>query len=466
MNTYSSPKSNWVRGNCIGKGSFGVVNLAIDRHHGALFAVKSVPNNSSPFVRCLENEIRILKSISSPHIVRYLGDDVTNESLTSSSSSVVLYRNLHMEYMSGGTLADVAKRDDDVAKHGGGLDRRRSYVRCITAALSYIHGKNIVHCDVKGKNVLVGGVSGTAKLADFGSAVELDGSGSVSGFRGSPLWMAPEVIRGEYQGPESDVWSLGCTVIEMFTGKPAWQDRGGDTVRQIGFSGELPEFPANSSEDLRDFLDKCLRREKSERWSCDQLLHHPFLLSCSSPSSPQIVTKLSPRCVFDWSFSSSSKESTFEIYQMDTENSNAKQRIGVLASNSGADWDSEGWEVVRHVTSVTTSESGETTSEYDDSVDEEASGSGGANWEYTDSNASYDYNLECTTNDVQGTTGIWSYRDTVYRYSCYMYVLIQNLFHNLNFIRHIYYTHWFTSTPSLLTYSIFTAFFTYKSWFR
>ncbi|KAI3507907.1 hypothetical protein L1887_22903 [Cichorium endivia] len=296
-------KSNWVRGNCIGKGSFGVVSVGVDESDGAMFAVKSVENSSGEFVVCLENEIRILKSLSSPYVVRYLGDDMTCE-----FSSV--YRNLHMEYMPGGTVADVAKQ-------GGGVNLRR-YTRCITSALKYIHARGIVHCDVKGKNVLIGNDPDTAKLADFGSAIEL--GSPVTGTRGSPFWMAPEVIRGEYQGPESDVWSLGCTVIEILTGKPAWQDRGADTLRRIGYSEELPEISIPVPEDLRDFLNKCLRREPSERWSCDQLLQHPFLLCCSPPSPPQIAIntcKFSPRCVFDWSDLSSSNESTLEIYQFD-----------------------------------------------------------------------------------------------------------------------------------------------------
>ncbi|KAL4558381.1 hypothetical protein LXL04_036580 [Taraxacum kok-saghyz] len=369
-------KSNWVRGNCIGKGSFGVVSIGVDNSDGAVFAVKSVENSSGGFIGCLENEIRILKSLSSPYVVTYLGDDLTCE-----FSSV--YRNLHMEYMPGGTVSDVAG------------EHVRSYTRCITSALSYIHARGIVHCDVKGKNVLIGNTPGTAKLADFGSAIEL--GSPVTGTRGSPLWMAPEVIRGEYQGPESDVWSLGCTVIEILTGKPAWRDRGADTLRQIGYSDDLPEITVPLTDDLRDFINKCLRRDRNERWSCDQLLHHPFLLSCSPPSPPQITIntcKFSPRCVFDWSASSSSNESTIEIHQFDTMNSEAKQRIGKLASTSGANWESEGWEIVRNATTL----------EYSDSIDyeESVSGSERANSEYAESNASYNYDLESTTNDARG----------------------------------------------------------------
>ncbi|KAK1412751.1 hypothetical protein QVD17_34243 [Tagetes erecta] len=426
MNNHTS-KQSWTRRNCIGKGSFGVVNLAVD--HGLTFAVKSVEKNNSNLVHSLENEIRILKSLSSPYVVSYLGDDVTCE-----FSSV--YRNLHMEYMSNGTIADVAG--------SCGLMDLRSYTWCITSALKYIHSRNIVHCDVKGTNVLNGNIRGMAKLADFGSAIELGVSCLVT--RGSPLWMAPEVVRGEYIGPESDVWSLGCTVIEMLTGKPAWQDQGAETLRLIGYSNQVPELAHSTllSDDLRDFLDKCLKRDRSERWSCDKLIQHKFLLSCTSPSSPQIMMKndLSPRCVFDWCDSSSSScESTLDTCRLSMTPCNAKQRIGKLALNSGVNWETEGWEVVRHVDETTTCEYSE----------ESVSGSGGVNWEYT---ASYYYMnevVESTSSDARGTMVDWISRDSLDLYRCYMYVWIEKMFQMivLNLISVIYYTQWLTLTPSL-----------------
>ena len=81
---------------------------------------------------------------------------------------------------------------------------------------------------------------------------------------GTPLWMAPEVVAGEATSPASDVWSLGCTVIEMVTGKPPWkvtdhEDAGGVLLR-IALGDQVPEFPAELSKCGRDFLDKCLRR--------------------------------------------------------------------------------------------------------------------------------------------------------------------------------------------------------------
>ncbi|CAK9164188.1 unnamed protein product [Ilex paraguariensis] len=329
----------WVRGRCIGKGSFGTVNLAVDNSNGDVFAVKSVDRSSclASQLESLENEIRILRSLSSPYVVKYLGDSVTCESPTTS------YRNLHLEFLPNGTVSDVAKL------FGADVDERivANYTWCVVSALSYVHSKGIVHCDVKGKNVLVGPRNGAAKLADFGSAMEFR---EVNSPRGSPLWMAPEVIRQEYQGPESDVWSLGCTVIEMVTGRPAWEDHGADTLCRIGYLDELPQFPTQLSELGLDFLDKCLRRDPNRRWSCDQLLQHPFISMCSPPSS--MITYSSPRCVLDWSSSEPMDEDEDEICDgVDNLNHKARERIGKLASKTGANWESDGWTVVRGVIS-------------------------------------------------------------------------------------------------------------------
>lgn len=347
MKLLHSDMSSWVRGKCIGKGSFGTVTLGVNLRDGGLFAVKSVDRNSGlpGHLEALENEIRILRSLSSPYVVRFLGDDVTFEFPTTSC------RNLHLEYLPGGTAADVAKR------WGDDVDERvvRSHAWCVVSALRYLHSRRIVHCDVKGKNILVGADINLAKLADFGSAIDTSGEACGTPIlpRGSPLWMAPEVIRRELQGPESDVWSLGCTIIEMMTGKPAWEDRGVDTLSRIGFSDDLPEFPTRLSELGRDFLEKCLRRDPSKRWSCDQLLQHPFLSSSASPNT--VSTDSSPRCVLDWINSEFDAEDDEEENEMslsrcsNTENYevSAMERIGKLATTSGENWESDGWVAVR-----------------------------------------------------------------------------------------------------------------------
>ncbi|KAM1205133.1 hypothetical protein ACFX2F_005978 [Malus domestica] len=334
---HSHDTVSWVRGKCIGRGSFGTVSIGVSKQDGRVFAAKSVDQAAClpGQLEALENEIRIVRSLSSPHVVSYLSDDVSCEPGSGSATS---FRNLHLEYLPGGTAVD-AEVDETTL---------RSRVWCVVAALRDVHSKGIVHCDVKGKNVLVGPAINQAKLADFGSAIILSDDTCTARIipRGSPLWMAPEVINGQYQGPESDVWSLGCTVIEMVTGKPGWEDRGLETLARIAVSDGLPRFPSRLSETGRDFLDKCLRRDPKQRWSCDQLLQHPFLASLS-PNA--VAADSSPRCVLDWANSEFGDESDVKDDEDDEEYEvSARNRIGKLATTGAANWESDGWTVVRN----------------------------------------------------------------------------------------------------------------------
>ncbi|OWM66684.1 hypothetical protein CDL15_Pgr010335 [Punica granatum] len=335
--TTSSSPPPWVRGKVIGRGSYGTVSLAFHRETGRVFAVKSVELGSSPDpIDSLDNEIRILSSLDcSPYIVQYLGDDVDGS-----------HRNLHLELLPGGTVTDSAAARRLVGKNFSDEGIAKSHARCLVSALRHVHSGGIVHCDVKGRNVIVGHDPMVAKLADFGSAIR---AGSRKEPRGSPLWMAPEVVRGEYQGPESDVWSLGCTVIEMVTGRPAWEDKGAYTLSKIGFSDELPEIPAELSAQGRDFLMKCLRRDPKERWSCDQLLRHPFVAS-DTPDESRI--DWSPRCVLDWVSSDFEEDLELESDDESTFGTDAEPcargRIAELCQGGGpASWESEGWVEVR-----------------------------------------------------------------------------------------------------------------------
>ncbi|KAK1274984.1 Mitogen-activated protein kinase kinase kinase NPK1 [Acorus gramineus] len=254
----------WVRGNAIGSGSFGVVSLAMDKSTGHLFVVKSAPTGTRS---TLKHEADILATLDSPHVVRCLGHHESRCGF-----------DLFMEHMAGGSLSDIVRRF-------GGLPTEaviRSYTRDILRGLEYLHRNRIAHCDIKCKNVLLGS-AGNVKLADFGCARRLDCSNSKNPnqpISGTPLWMAPEVLRNEGLGLPADVWSLGCTVIEMATGRPPWADDVSDpmaAVLKIACGGELPRFPVGFSAEGIDFLSKCLQRDPRLRWTCEELLEHRFI---------------------------------------------------------------------------------------------------------------------------------------------------------------------------------------------
>ncbi|KAJ4981210.1 hypothetical protein NE237_032047 [Protea cynaroides] len=335
----------WTRDRTIGRGSSATVYLG--RQSGEIFAVKSVELLKSEF---LKREQRILSMIKCPRIVGYLGCDVTNE------NGRLMY-NLFMEYVSGGTLTEA------IRDQGGWLEESaiRAYTLEILQGLDYLHSRGIVHCDVKGRNVLVG--SDGAKVADLGCARLVDERIPAMPISGTPVFMAPEVARGDEQSFPADVWALGCTVIEMATGRPPWPDVADpvSALHRIAFSSDVPDFPGLLSEEAKDFLSKCLRRNPKERWTADQLLKHPFLDegSCVPVNSKQIqgsTSSISPTSILDQGIWDSLGESdTDKQLVLGSSNSPAERirwLIGGISSSSATpklpDWTWNGkWVTIR-----------------------------------------------------------------------------------------------------------------------
>jgi mitogen-activated protein kinase kinase kinase len=182
-------------------------------------------------------EISLLKQLSHPNIVRYLGSEKIGECYF-----------IYLEYMSGGSIASLLK------KHGAFAEQIvKNYVRQILTGLYYLHKHKVIHRDIKGANLLVDS-DGVVKLADFGCSKRLERSQSqedmLTSLKGSVPWMAPEVIRQVRYGRKIDIWSLGCSVIEMLSASHPWGEMENHLagMMKIALSSELPEFPEHISE--------------------------------------------------------------------------------------------------------------------------------------------------------------------------------------------------------------------------
>ncbi|KAI3768989.1 hypothetical protein L6452_00085 [Arctium lappa] len=331
---------NFKKGPTIGRGSSAIVSLATTTA-GELIAVKS---STSPV---LQKEQHFLSRLQSPHIINYIGFNIHYD------DNIPMY-NLFMEYAPGGTIADVIK------KNGGSLDECliRSYTRQILLGLDHLHSNNLVHCDIKCENVLV--CSDGVKIGDLGCAKLAANGGGVtsSEFSGTPVFMAPEVARGEEQGFASDVWAVGCVVIEMATGCSPWPEIKNPVsgLYRIGVSGDVPLFPVWLSVEAKDFLDKCLRRNGEERWSAKELLRHPFVDSNSGFEKIEEFTKNSPTAILDqgfWDSLETSDGSPVVTRFMNFSGESPVDRIRQLVEGSGIpsclpNWvDEEDWIIVR-----------------------------------------------------------------------------------------------------------------------
>ncbi|KAK1610156.1 hypothetical protein QYE76_033829 [Lolium multiflorum] len=288
----------WTRGPTIGRGSSATVSLAVDRLTGELLAVKSVGADRAAELR---REQSIIRSLSSPYVVRCLDSTGVSASADGSGGGY----DMLMEYAPGGSLAD------EIRRRGGRCDETliRSRARDILRGLAHAHAAGVAHCDVKGRNVLIG-ADGRAMIADFGCARRL-GSSGIAGERlvggGTPAFMSPEAARGEAQGQAADIWALGCTVIEMATGAAPWQRFASTvaTLHHVAFSGEAPELPRWLSEEGKDFLGRCLLQDAAKRWTAEQLLEHEFVATAAvlPTSSVQGIAEkgmfVSPKSVLD-----------------------------------------------------------------------------------------------------------------------------------------------------------------------
>ncbi|KAJ2378044.1 Protein kinase of the Mitotic Exit Network, partial [Coemansia sp. RSA 2611] len=257
--------TSYQLGNCIGRGQFGAVYRALDLETGEMVAVKQIPleGQDADSMDDVMQEVELLKSLSNPRIVRYYGFVKTDTHL-----------NLAMEYVENGSLSATLKSF-------GAFPERLvlAYVVKIIEGLVYLHSGDVVHCDLKACNILTT-KNGNTKLTDFGVSLNLKlrRPGDESVVAGTPYWMAPEVIQLEGACTASDIWSLGCTIIELLTGKPPYSGMLQMAALYRIVEDEHPPIPDGISEELKDFLLQCFRKDPSDRPTAVQLKEHPWTL--------------------------------------------------------------------------------------------------------------------------------------------------------------------------------------------
>ncbi|GMM36413.1 mitogen-activated protein kinase kinase kinase [Saccharomycopsis crataegensis] len=326
IDTNTGPQ-HWLKGKRIGSGSFGVVYLGLNSFTGELMAVKQVEipkvdqlavstagsdgatissnddattlkgintlgsnetvtkqrkagkgvvgerqdngddkskDHKQSMIDALQREMALLKELKHEKIVRYLG-----------SSSDDTYLNIFLEYVPGGSITSM------INNYGPFKEPLiRNFTRQILIGLKYLHSKNIIHRDIKGGNILIDN-NGGAKISDFGISKKIETSMQPkrASLQGSVYWMAPEVVRQVTNSEKSDIWSVGCLIIEMFTGKHPFPEFSQmQAIFRIG-THSSPEIPDKCTEECKDFLKKTFIIEYEKRPSAKELLSHAFLNS-------------------------------------------------------------------------------------------------------------------------------------------------------------------------------------------
>jgi len=264
----------------------------------------------------LYGEINILKTLRHPHIVA-LHDCI--ESAT--------HINLIMEYCELGDLSLFIKKRDKLltnpATHemarkypsipGSGLNEVviRHFLKQLASALKFLRESNLIHRDVKPQNLLllpsqeyrethksgpriltasndslipVAGLPSLPmlKLADFGFARVLPSTTLAETLCGSPLYMAPEILRYERYGAQADLWSVGTVLYEMITGRPPFRASNHvELLRKIEVAEDVIKFPRESvvSPEMKALTRALLRRSPVERISYGNFFANPVITS-------------------------------------------------------------------------------------------------------------------------------------------------------------------------------------------
>ncbi|XP_047310592.1 mitogen-activated protein kinase kinase kinase 1-like [Impatiens glandulifera] len=254
--------TSWQKGDLLGRGSFGSVYEAIS-DEGFFFAVKEVSlldqgELGRQSLYQLEQEIALLSTLEHDNIVLYYG---------TYKDEINLY--IFLELVNKGSLLSLYQ------KYDLRVSQICAYTRQILHGLTYLHERNVVHRDIKCANLLVDSY-GSVKLADFGlaKATKLN---DLKSCQGTAFWMAPEILRNEGYGLAADIWSLGCTVLEMLTRQFPYAPLEHMQALFRIFKGFPPSVPESLSEDARDFILKCLQLNPNARPTASQLLNHPFV---------------------------------------------------------------------------------------------------------------------------------------------------------------------------------------------
>ncbi|KAJ6255026.1 mtk1/mekk4 [Anaeramoeba flamelloides] len=264
----------------IGEGSFGKVYKAMSVETGEFVAVKSIPLSRIPQTELNSTvmEIDLLKKLDNEYIVKYIGSHQTKTNLY-----------IILEWIENGSLREVLKgiktvKESLVAK----------YTFQTLNGLNYLHEQGVVHRDIKGANLLTT-KQGRIKLTDFGVSTRLDEVENNSSALGTPYWMAPEVIEMLPPSTSCDIWSVGCTVIELLTGKPPYTELSPVQALYKIVQEDGPTLPGGISMNLRSFLLECFQKDPNLRISAQGLLKHPWMRNAEKAWQKEIQKKQQPQ---------------------------------------------------------------------------------------------------------------------------------------------------------------------------
>lgn len=243
-----------------------------------MVAIKCVAKKSlnKASVENLLTEIEILKGIRHPHIVQ-LKDFQWN------SDNIYLI----MEFCAGGDLSRFIHTRRILPEKVA-----RVFMQQLASALQFLHERNISHLDLKPQNILLSSLEKPhLKLADFGFAQHMSPWDEKHVLRGSPLYMAPEMVCQRQYDARVDLWSVGVILYEALFGQPPFASKSFAELEEKIRSNWVIELPLRPplSQDCRDLLQRLLERDPGRRISFQEFFTHPWVDLEHMPSGESLA---------------------------------------------------------------------------------------------------------------------------------------------------------------------------------
>ncbi len=239
----------------LGGGSMGEVHLCRDRLEDRLVALKEI---TGPCRELIRREFEILRSIDHPSVAKaldYSEDSSGNAFLT-------------QEYIDGADLLEASNRSD--------LKQIARRAMDISLTLHFLHSRGIVHGDLKPQNIIVPpGEDSAPVLVDFGLAGPAESTDSI---RGTPAYMAPELLHGGAPSPQSDIYSLGAVLYHCIAGEPPYSGNTAADMLHAVAHGQaaplrerVPDLPSGVSDIIEGMLirDPAMRCQSAGRSAKD-----------------------------------------------------------------------------------------------------------------------------------------------------------------------------------------------------
>ncbi|WOG97003.1 hypothetical protein DCAR_0416342 [Daucus carota subsp. sativus] len=249
----------------VGEGSFGKVYKGRRKYTGQTVAMKFIMKHgkTDKDIQNLRQEIEILRKLKHENIIGML------DSFESPQEFCVVTE------FAQGELFEILEDDKCLPE-----EQVQAIAKQLVRALHYLHSNRIIHRDMKPQNILIGAGS-VVKLCDFGFARAMSTNTVVlRSIKGTPLYMAPELVREQPYNHTADLWSLGVILYELFVGQPPFYTNSVYAlIRHI--IKDPVKYPENMSSNFKSFLRGLLNKVPQSRLTWPALLEHPFVRETS-----------------------------------------------------------------------------------------------------------------------------------------------------------------------------------------